>query len=201
MATASFLSHDAELADLALGSTPIALAGQVNNYTAVALLKSGAATLTHVGDVYTLDFGHLALGAGDRIADLSVLNSAIGPADLLGGAFDLSGLGNGFDVSGFDPFAGIVAGASHDGLQVVFDDAAAGAFSATLVLHATGSNTSGYSGRLDDTTLVLRGEVASVAAIPEPETYALMLGGLMVVIGTRRMRRRQRCAAQRQVGA
>jgi hypothetical protein len=83
----------------------------------------------------------------------------------------------------------------------VFDDAAAGTFAATLVLHANGSNASGWSGALDDTTLVLRGEVASVAAVPEPETYALMLGGLLAVIGARRARRGEREVGQLLAGA
>ena len=74
-----------------------------------------------------------------------------------------------------------------------FDADAEGAFLATLVLHATGSNASGFSGRLDDTVLVLRGDVAgSVAAVPEPETYLLMVAGLAAVAGVARRRRQRR---------
>ena len=89
-----------------------------------------------------------------------MLNSAIGPADLLSGDFDLGGIGNRFALSGFGSFANLVAGSSFDGLGVAFDNDAAGTFVATLVLHATGSNASGFYGRLDDTVLVLRGDVA-----------------------------------------
>jgi len=118
-----------------------------------------------------------------------VLNSAIGPADLLSGDFDLSGAGPGFALSGFGSFANLVAGSSFDGLGVSFGADTAGTFLATLLLHATGSNASGFSGRLDDTVLVLRGDVAgAVAAVPEPETYLLMLAGLAAMAGVARRR-------------
>jgi hypothetical protein len=167
------------------------LRGQVNNFAEASLAKTGAGTLTRVGNTYTLDFGTLALGAGGQAASLAVLNSAIGPADLLSGAFDLSGVGDGFTLTGFGSFANLVAGASLDGFGVRFDDDSAGAFLATLVLHATGSNASGFSGRLDDTTLVLRGDVA-VAAVPEPGTYMLMLTGLLAIAGVAHRRRQRR---------
>ncbi len=193
-ATANVTSHDAELADLALGSTTIALNGQVNNFAEASLAKTGAGTLSHVGNTYTLDFGTLAFGAGAQAASLSVLNSAIGPADLLSGSFDLSGLGSGFTLSGVGSFSDLVAGAAFDGLGVRFSDAAEGVFLTTLVLHASGSNASGFVGALDDTVLVLRGDIGVTAAVPEPETYALLLAGLLV-IGRVAHARRQRPAA------
>ncbi len=58
-ATANFTSHDAELVDLALGSTTIALKSQVNNFAEASLAKTGAGALSHVGNTYTLDFGTL----------------------------------------------------------------------------------------------------------------------------------------------
>ena len=190
-ATATFSSHDPDLADLALGSTTIALRGQVNNFAQASLTKSGAGTLTQLGNTWTLDFGTIALGAGSLATSLGVLNSAIGPADLLSGDFDLSGAGPGFALSGFGSFANLVAGSSFDGLGVSFGADTAGTFLATLLLHATGSNASGFSGRLDDTVLVLRGDVA-VAAVPEPETYLLMLAGLAAVAGVARRRGQRR---------
>ena len=189
-ATATFASHDSELADLALGTRAITLTGQVNNFAEATLAKTGAGAWTRVGNTYTLDFGTLRLGTGDLEADLSVLNSAFGQADVLGGSFDLSGAGPGFSLAGFGSFADLIAGASFDGMSVLFSDDAAGHFLATLVLQTTGSNASGYSGSLDDITVVLRGDVA-VAAVPEPETYLLMLAGLLAV--ARRLHsRRQR---------
>jgi len=110
--TATFSSHDADLADLALGSTTIALRGQVNNFAQASLTKSGAGTLTQLGNTWTLDFGTIALGAGSLVTSPGVLNSAIGPADLLSGDFDLGGIGNRFALSGFGSFANLVAGSS-----------------------------------------------------------------------------------------
>jgi len=188
-ATATFSSHDADLSDRALGGTPIALRGQVNNFAEASLAKAGGAgTLTHVGNSYTLDFGTLALGAGGQLASLSVLNSAIGPADLLSGDFDLGGVGNGFTLAGFGSFSNLVAGSSFDGLGILFAGDAAGSFEATLVLHAEGSNASGFFDRLGDTTLVLRGDVA-VAAVPEPGTYLLLFCGLVVMANVAQRRR------------
>jgi hypothetical protein len=197
--TVNFASHDADLADLGLGSATVALHGQVNNFAEAALTKSGGAgTLTHAGNTWTLDFGTLALGGGSQLASLGVLNSAIGPADLLSGSFDLGGVGSGFTLTGFSSFADLVAGASFDDLGVLFADAAAGSFEATIVLHASGSNASGFFDRLDDTTLVLRGDVSgAVAAVPEPETYLLMFTGLLVMTAIARRRRSDRCPPRR----
>jgi len=85
---------------------------------------------------------------------------------VLGGEFDLAGVGSGFTLAGFGSFANLVAGASFDSLEVRLDDDAAGTFLASVVLHASGSNASGFTGRLDDTTLVLRGDVTAVARFP-----------------------------------
>jgi hypothetical protein len=187
-ANVAFASHDADLVDLALAGATVALHGQVNNFAEASLTKTGGGTLIRTGNTYTLDFGTLARGGGQQVASLAVLNSAVGPADLLSGAFDLAGAGSAFTLAGFGSFADLVAGASFDGLAVMLDDDDAGAFLATVVLHASGSNASGFAGRLDDVTLVIRGDVA-VAAIPEPETYALMIGGLLVVASVARRRR------------
>ena len=193
-ATASFTSHDTDLADLDLGPATVALRGQVNNYAQVTLVKAGAGTLTQSNHTYTLDFGTVLLGSGNLHADLSVFNSAFGPADLLNGDFDLTGLGAGFTLTGFGSFADIVAGASTGGLDVAFLSDVNGTFMSQIVLHAAGHNASGYIGTLDDTTLVLKGNV-SVVAVPEPGTYVLMFAGLLVVVGAARRRARREALA------
>ena len=93
-------------------------------------------------------------------------------------------------LSSFGSFADLIAGDSFGGLSVVFASHDQGAFLASLVLHSRGSNASGFIGQLDDTTLVLRGNVG-VVAVPEPGTYVLMFAGLLVVVGAVRSRRRQ----------
>ena len=192
-ASANFASHDAELADLALGSQSIALKGQVNNYAEAALAKTGEGQWSVGNHTYTLDFGTVLLGSGQHSASLSVLNAAIGPADLLSGNFDLTGLGPNFTLSGFGSFADLIAGDSFGGLNVLFASDVQGAFLSSIVLHGTGSNASGFIGQLDDTTLVLRGNV-NVVAVPEPGTYVLMFAGLLVVVGASKARRRAAAA-------
>ncbi|MBC7732865.1 MAG: choice-of-anchor D domain-containing protein [Bacteriovorax sp.] len=192
-ASANFASHDAELADLALGSQSIRLKGQVNNYAEAALAKTGEGQWSAGNHTYTLDFGTVQLGSGEHSASLSVLNAAIGPADLLSGNFDLTGLGPNFTLNGFGSFADLIAGDAFGGLNVLFASDVQGAFLSSIVLHGSGSNASGYVGQLDDTTLVLRGDV-NVVAVPEPGTYVLMFAGLLVVVGASKARRRQAAA-------
>jgi len=182
-ATASFVSHNGEMADLALGSTTVSLKGQVNNYAEASFIKvDGSGSVSKVGNTYTLDFGSLALGAADLTGTLGILNSALGPADLLRGSFDTSGVGPEFLLSGFTSFAGLASGAGQGGFSITLDSATLGAFEDIIVLHAFGSNASGFDAALTDTTLVLRGNVQAVVAVPEPGTYLLMLGGLVLVL-------------------
>jgi hypothetical protein len=191
-ANVGFASHDGELADLALAGSTVQLRGQVNNFAEASLAKTGGAgTLSHAGNTWTLDLGTFGVGSGDRSASLAVLNSAIGPADLLNGTFDLTAAGNAFALSGFGSFSNLVAGSSFGGLGVLLDDATAGDFVATIVLHATGSNASGYVGALPDMTFVIRGDVSAIAAVPEPETYLLLLAGLAAVASVAKRRQRR----------
>ncbi|MCK9687941.1 beta strand repeat-containing protein [Scleromatobacter humisilvae] len=190
-ATATFASHDADLADLPLGSSVIALKGTVDNYAKVALEQAGGpVTLTQAGNVYTLDFGTLAQGSAGLDDTLAVLNSATGLADLLSGSFTPSGSAPGFDLSGFGAFSGLGAGEAKGGLTVDFDTGTVGSFEDTITLHATGSNASGYSAALDDVTLVLEGQVTgpTTTPVPEPGMTALLLAGLGVLFGLRRRR-------------
>ncbi len=194
-ATAAFASHDADLADLDLGTSTIALKGQVNNFAVTTLTHTGAGAFSAAGHTYTLDFGNIVLGSGDLTSGLAVLNDVIGLADLLSGDFDIAGVGAGFTLNGFGSFANLIAGDAFGGLSVVFASNVQGAFLSSLVLHSKGSNASGFIGQLDDTTLVLRGSVNAVGAVPEPGTYVLMFAGLLVVVGTARRRLRAQAAA------
>ena len=180
-ATVTAASHDADIADLSLGSTSVNLKVQVNNYAQASFAQtSGAGSLSHVGNTYMLNLGALTAGGSALSSMLSVLNSATGPADLLGGSFTIASADPNFQLSGFGSFSGIGAGGSQGGLTVSFDGSTPGSFTETLVLHGIGSNASGYSGAIADTTLVLEGQIS--AAVPEPGTYLMMFSGLLAIL-------------------
>jgi hypothetical protein len=188
-AGASFASHDSELADQALGSATVALKAQVNNYAELAVGQlGGAGSLSAGAGGYTLDFGTILLASAGSMAELGIFNVATGPADLLNGSFVL-GPGSGFAFDGFEPFVGIAAGGSEGGFDIGFDPTSLGSFSQIVTISSFGSNASGYHGDTFETTLVLRGTVVSVAAVPEPETYLLMATGLLTVAWLARRRR------------
>lgn len=117
---------------------------------------------------------------------LSVLNDVLGPADLLDGVFDLTGVDD-FLVSGFDPFNDLVAGDSFGGLMVDFHPTALGLFSDEILLSTWGYNASGYRGALDDITLNIRANVVSTG-VPEPSILLLLFaaGGALLVASRRR---------------
>ena len=186
-ANAAFSSHNAELADLALGGATVTLQAQVNNFAELGFSQlAGAGSLASAAHTYTLDFGTIALGSTDLSTELGVFNIAIGSADLLNGSFSF-GAGSAFSLSGFDAFTGIAAGDAKRGLGIVFDSAAIGAFSQTITVSSFGTNASGYQGAAFDTTLLVRGTVVgNVVAVPEPGTYLLMAGGLLTIWLARR---------------
>jgi len=189
-ANAAFASRNPDMADLAIGNSTVTLKAQVNNFATLALQRvAGAGSLSASAGGYILDFGTIQLGSAGLMAELGVFNVASGPADLLNGSFAF-GAGAGFTFDGFGPFAGMAAGDGRDGLDIVFGSSSLGSFSQTFTISSFGSNTSGYQGQAFDTTVMLRGTVVSVAAIPEPETYLLMASGLIAVWVARRRSRR-----------
>jgi len=191
-ATATFASHDADLADASLGQQTVALKAQVNNYATAALsLQSGTAAFSHVGNTYTLDFGSLTQGSVAHTSTLAAFNSAPGLADLLSGSFDLSGAGSEFSFAGFNSFSGLGAGQSQGGYSITLASNDVGSFDDVITLHAVGGNASGYSGSVHDLTLVLEGQVTgTAAAVPEPGSFAMFFAGLAALAGLGRRRYR-----------
>ncbi|MBS1215856.1 MAG: hypothetical protein H6R20_830, partial [Proteobacteria bacterium] len=186
-ATASFVSHNPDLADLDLGGVGITLTGQVNNYAEPVFVKQGGAgSLTRLGDVFTLDLGNVLLG-GSISTSLAVLNDVLGPADLLDGSFDLSSVDD-FVLSGFTSFAGLGAGDLFGGLLAALNGQSLGVFTDTIGLTALGHNASGFTEPFN-LALVLRGTVVS-SQVPEPGSVALVALALATLAGLRRRAKR-----------
>jgi hypothetical protein len=190
----TFSSHNAEMAPLNLAAGSVSLLAQVNNVAAAALGQTaGSATLGHTGTVYTLNFGTIDQGSS-AAATLSLGNAAAGAfADALAGSWDLTGLASAFSLNGFASFANLAAGSALADLSVNLLSTTVGSFDSTLVLHTASTNASQSDLALDDITLHLQG---SVAAVPEPDTYLMMLSGMLTLgWAARRARRLQRHAA------
>ena len=191
-----FSSNNTDLSALVLSSAPVSFAGQVNNLAASALTQqAGAGVLSGGGLVapqlrqYVFNFGSITEGTGALGATLQLGNVAQAPGDTLSGAWDLSTLGvGGFTLSGFTGFL-LAPQAGSGPLSVSLSDSAVGTFDRTVSF--TSRSVNGFGPDLALATVELR-LVGNVAAIPEPGTYALMLGGGLVLLAW--SRRRQRSA-------
>ena len=172
------------MADLDLGEYILAMAAQINNYANPDYQKTaGAGTLTGGGLSFLLDFGTLTAGSASVSATLRRVNDVLGPADLLQGLFDLSGLDD-FTASGFVAFADLGAGDFLADLEISLSPLLAGVYEDTIVLKALGYNASGYSADFDDILLPVRANVRAGGQVPEPATLMLLtiaLAGMLLV--------------------
>jgi hypothetical protein len=194
-ATLGFSSQNPDLADLTLAPVGIALQAQVNNIAQAVLAKAGGAgsfSAASAGSAasWTLDFGTVLSGRKPATASLSLSNAASGTADALAGSFDAGAVqpGDPFVLSGFGSFSALAAGASIQGLTVSFTSGTVGSFDRVVVLNPVSTNGSGPDLALAGMQLHL---VGTVVAVPEPGTWCLMVGGLLLLATrTRRLRRR-----------
>lgn len=185
-AAVSFKSHNADMADLALGSSNVALTGTVNNYASAAFQKStGAGAFSFLNGGWVLDFGSVGVGSTNNSASLAAKNSATGPADFLNGSFSF-GSGSGFSFAGFNQFSNIGAGSLFANLGVTLNTTIAGFFTQTVSLDWFGTNASGYVGSVSGLQLTVQGNVTNVVnpptTVPEPSTFVLMFAGLAGVL-------------------
>ncbi len=181
-------SVNPDLADRNLAAQPISFAAQVNNLAAPVFTASGA-VLSGSGLNYTLDFGSFTEGTGALQATLQLGNGVAGPADNLSGSWVLTGLGAPFTASGFNSFANLAPGGQVGGLLVSLGDVELGTFSASIRLTSFSVNGSGPDLAVGDVVINLQGQVV---AVPEPSTYALFLGGLALLLLSRRRLQQQR---------
>src|ERR1019366_6447736 len=82
-----FFSHDTALTDLALAAMPILIFGTVDNYPTASLQALGGRTITGTAPTQVINLGTVLQNTGNLAATLDVINTAAGPADLLGGHF------------------------------------------------------------------------------------------------------------------
>jgi hypothetical protein len=178
-AEVTFASRNPDMADLALAPASVALVAQVNNFANPDIVWiSGGASLSRVGDVFTLDFGRVLLGSDLRGVELGIRNAVAGPADFLEGSFAFFDVDD-FGFAGFDPFEGLGAAQTFGGLRVNLDPLSLGSFQDSLSLtNLFGSNASGFRGAIGDLSLVVRGIVVQPGTVPEPGSLVLMILGL-----------------------
>jgi hypothetical protein len=184
-------SHNSEMTNLGLADQSIALTGQVNNYAKASLGKdSGAGTFSGSGSSYVLDFGNITRGSGSTSASLSVLNSGGSASftDMLTGTFITTGASP-FTFNGLSSVTDLTGG-STQGFQISLSNAQVNTFNQNLTFNYRGFN-SGYSDpTLGTITLALRGNI--ISPVPEPTTWAMLIGGLVVVsLRARKMKARE----------
>ncbi|MFK8049823.1 MAG: hypothetical protein AB8B81_15460, partial [Halioglobus sp.] len=188
------VSHNDDLADLGLAGEMFNLTGTVNNLASPIFdLNSGSATLTGGGNLYNLVFDTvLDTDNSFLMADLSVINDVVGPADMLDGFFDISGAGV-FSALGFNPIDDLVAGAAQSGLMVGFDTSTQGpgAFMASIFLDPT----SVFAGLTDVNLQVIELRISGLirqagGSVPVPGTLLLFIGPMLFLLyGVNRRRR------------
>ena len=154
-----------------LGSQIISLIGTVDNFATLGVAQTGGAgTLTSVDSRdYRLNLGSTAQGGTALTADLEVLNTAVGLADLLGGGFTVVSASAAFSNTGIGGFTGLGAGAADTAPELTLSTAIAGTFTEVLEIEAAGSNASGYTGTLNPVYVTITGTVASLG----PEVFTL----------------------------
>ena len=190
-ATLALSSHDADQADLSLGSTPIALSATVN-YHAAPVFELGAGaigTLSNTGTAYVLDLGSITQGTAlDEM--LALLNGAAGQSDLLEGGFGFSGTGLPVTFGGFGNFTGLSNGQFVAG-DALFNTANLGSINELLTFTGFGYNPNFQEGL--GATLLIEGSVVSGGGgtLPEPDSLPLTLiaGGFMAASLMLRRRR------------
>ncbi len=195
-ANLALASHDPDLADMALATSPLSLKAQINNYAALAFVKrGGGGNLSGGGTSWDLDFGDVLQNAASPQSLLAFLNanplSERAFTDLLSSSGSI-GSGSGFSIIG-DSVSGLAGGDSQGGFDVSFDTATLGSFDEVLKFDIESSNASGYDMVIGDVTLTLEGDIVpSNPTAPEPGSIALLVSGLGMLFFVVRRERRKR---------
>ncbi len=169
--TQAISSTDFELSDISLGTGTVTLSGTVDNFATLALqLASGGHQLVHTGTAYQLDLGQVPIGGASPQAIVFLGNKAVpgAPADDLNVTSSVTGsaafLNQAFVTNFVKPGPGTTGTVSLNTGQI-------GAFSETITLHPSGTNSSGFSEALPDQVLTVTGTVTA------PPRQMLWIGG------------------------
>ena len=189
-ASVAFLSRNPDMADASAGpDAGVNILAQINNLANADFdLLSALGLLTQNGSDYVLDLGTINLGSNVN-ATLQLDNDVLGPADVLGGAFDQSAV-NDFSLGGWNPFAGLAAGQATGNLTIGFLANALGAFDDLVVFNGRGTNASDPVGLAQTRRLIIRANVVDPNAnpVPEPGSLALILAAALGALVARRRR-------------
>ncbi len=176
-----FTSHDGDLADLALPGATITVSGTVTAAAAARIWTTGSGLLTFANGSYILDLGDIAARSGTSSTVFSVANTVAASAfaETLGGSF--TGLnGGGFSFAGGD-FAGVAGGARSIFGTLAFNRTGLSAGVHSQVIDFTAF--SRFAGLADlglaGSQITVRANV--IASVPEPATWALLVGGFGMI--------------------
>ena len=185
-------SHDSQLADLSLATSPLSLNAQVNLFAKLALEQTGGdGKLTGGGTSYDLDFGNVVRGSPTQEALLAILND--NPladqafTDLL--STNPSGTAAPFSLAGCS--ASGLPGGDSQSCDALFDTSSLGSFMDSVTFDVESSNASGYDQIIGDVTLNLEGDIVP-PTVPEPGSIALLAPGLFMLFFVVRRERRRR---------
>jgi hypothetical protein len=150
-------SHDSALADQTLSALGFNFAASVNSYASPTFTENdGIGTVVQNGSNWSVNLGNIAPINDTETLLIGVQNANQFLTDSLAGSFDMSG--NGFSVSGADPFT------YGTTMFVNVDESAVGQNTETIVLHPLSQNSTGFSGTLPDQTLTITDTVLCYSA-------------------------------------
>ena len=186
----NFVSHDAELADVALASQTVSFSGTVTELANASLfLNAGIGTFAGGGNVYTLTLGSFAANSGIYSDDIGVANGIANSffAETLGGAF-AQGIDAGYSFIG-NTFSGLAGGSQNIGNLLAFDTTglASGTYNKTITFNGY----SRYAGLNDQSltpiTLNISAQITGgMGAVPESSTWLMMIFGFGLIGGSLR---------------
>jgi hypothetical protein len=166
------------LGKVALSSDTVPVTITVDNYAKAGFAAHGG-TLTAgtAPDTWVLNLGTTTQGAAALTGDLSVLNTALGPVDLLGGSYTVSG-GSAFTNTGFGAFSGVGAAGSSDAGSVSLSTGKTGTFSETVVLTPTDTEGTNASTPLTPQTVTITGVIAPPTGTAAGDVHLTTFDGL-----------------------